>query len=209
MSTDDPSALHPAPRRAEILSQRRLYDGYFKLDELQLRYERQSGEMSAPMTRLLFERGDSVAVLPYNPVQREVALVQQFRHPAFVRGGSGWLWEVIAGMHDAGRTPEEMVRTEALEEGGYALGILRHVATVFASPGACSERIHLYVAPIHAHSRVAEGGGLSEHGEETRVQLFALDEALALIATGGIVDAKTVILLQWAALHWLELAAPR
>lgn len=202
------SAVNPAPpRRVELLAQRRLYDGYFKLDEVQFRFERESSAMSAPVTRILFERGDSVAVLPYDPARRQVVLVQQFRYPASVRGGPGWLWEAIAGMHDAGRTAEEMVRTEALEEAGYALGPLRHVATVYPSPGACSERIHLYVAPIHTRSRVAEGGGLIEHGEETHAQLFGLDEALAQVESGAIVDAKTALLLQWAALHWRELVA--
>lgn len=196
-----------SPKRVRILSTRRLYDGFFALDEVTLSFERFDGPMSAPVTRLLFERGDAVAVLPYDLRARSVVLVRQFRYPAWVREGPGWVWEAIAGMWDAGRSAEDTVRAEALEEAGYALGRLRPVMTFYPSPGACSERIHLYVAPITAAARVGPGGGLRASGEDTLVATFSLDEALAMAEDGRICDAKTIVAIQYVSRHWAELAA--
>jgi ADP-ribose pyrophosphatase len=188
-------------RQVLVEGQRRLYDGFFKLDEASVRYERFDGTLSAPHQRLLFERGDSVAVLPYDPQTRRVVLVCQFRYPVTARGDSAWLWEVIAGMVDSERTPEEVVRAEALEEAGYAIGPLEHIMTVYPSPGACSERLHLYLAPLAPGMRVASGGGLAEGNEDILVRLYTLDEALQLVGNGGITDAKTILTLQYLALH--------
>jgi len=190
------------PRRVEVSATERVFDGFFKLDRARVSYERFDGSMSAPMSRLVFERGDSVAVLPFDRQRRRVVLVQQFRYPAYLRNGPGWLWEIIAGMIEPGRGPEDVARSEALEEAGYGLGEIKHAMTVYASPGASSERIHIYLAPVVAHQHVGRGGGLPQDGEDILVRTFELDEALAMIEDDRVVDAKTVLALQFLALHW-------
>jgi len=196
------SGRRSGPRRVELSATERVFDGFFKLDRVTVSYERSDGSMSAPMSRLLFERGDSVAVVPYDRERRQVILVQQFRYPAHLRGGPGWLWEAIAGMIEPGREAEEVARSEALEEAGCLLGELRPAMTVYPSPGACSERIHIYLAPIASDQRASDGGGLAEDGEDIRVGIFGLDEALAMVEDGRIVDAKTALALQFLVLHW-------
>jgi ADP-ribose pyrophosphatase len=192
------------PRRVEVLSTERILDGFFQIDRTELRHERFDGSMSPPLTRLVFERGDSVAVLPYDVQRDEVLLVRQFRYPAYVRGGPGWLWEIIAGMQDD-HDPEWVARNEAMEEAGYRLGQLIPVATVYPSPGGSSERVHIYVAPVTPADRIGHGGGLDEDGEDIQVRAFALSDALAMVDSGGIMDAKTVLALQYLALHRREL----
>ena len=194
-----------APKRVVVHSSERVFDGFFRIDEAIVEYERFDGRMSGPMRRLVFERGDAVAVLPTDRERRQVVLVRQFRYPAFVRDGRGWLWEIIAGMQDEGRDAESVARAEAMEEAGYELGQLRHVMTVYPSPGGSTERVHIYVAEIRPESRVSEGGGLPRDGEDILVRSFSLEEAMAMIGEGRIVDAKTVIALQHLALHWDEL----
>ena len=189
------------PSRVEVLSSDRVYDGYFKIDCARLRFERYDGAMSSLITRLVFERGDSVAVIPFDGERHEVVLVQQFRYPAHVRGGPGWLWEIIAGTLDEGRDTESVVRSEAIEEAGYHLGELSHAMTVYSSPGGSSERIHIYVAPVTRESHVAGGGGLCDSGEDILVSAFSLDDAFEMVEDGRIVDAKTVLALQHLALH--------
>lgn len=208
LAGDGAGGAAPQPRRVEILDQERLLDGFFQIDKVRLRHERHDGAMSQPLVRLVFERGDSAAVLPYDPERGTVVLVEQFRCPAYVRGGPGWLWEMIAGAQDGGRTPEEVARAEAWEEAGYRLGPLEHIATVYPSPGGASERMYLYLAPITAADRQAPGGGLPETGEDILVREFSLEEALALLADGRIMDAKTVIALQYLALHRDRLRVP-
>jgi ADP-ribose pyrophosphatase len=189
------------PRQVQVQEMNRLYDGFFKLDQATVSYERFDGSLSAPHQRLLFERGDSTAVLPYDPFSGRVVLVRQFRYPLTARSDSAWLWEIIAGMVDGGRTPEEAARAEALEEAGYALGALDHIMTVYPSPGACSERVHIFLAALAPGMRVAAGGGLAEGHEDILVRLFPLDEALQMADNGGISDGKTILALQYLALH--------
>jgi ADP-ribose pyrophosphatase len=193
------------PRRVEVLAQERLLDGFFKVDRARVRYERYDGQMSAPHTREVFERGDTVALLLYDRAQREVVLVQQFRYPAHVRGGPGWLWEIIAGVQEEGRAAEDVARSEALEEAGYRLETLRAVLRFYASPGGSSECKTLFLAAVTPAQRVEPGGGLLKESEDILVRAFPLDEALAMVEDGRIMDAKTIIALYYLARHWDDL----
>jgi len=191
------------PQRVEVLSTERIHDdGFFAIERARLRVERFRGGMTEPMTRLACHRGDAVAVLPYDRARREVLLVQQFRYPVYARGDRGWLWELIAGIQDEGRAPEEVARAEAMEEAGLELGDLCHILTIYPSPGGSSERVHVYLAPFTAERRVAPGGGLAEHGEDIRVEVLGLDEALRMVFDGRIADAKTVAALLYLQVRW-------
>jgi len=202
----DKQAMSPMPNRVEIGPGERVYDGFFKIDSAQVSYERFDGSMSPPTTRLVFERGDSVAVLPFDPKRREVVLVKQFRYPAYVRNGPGWLWEIIAGMQDGGRDAETVARSEAMEEAGYKLGEMHKIMTIYPSPGGSSERLHIYLAPVARCEQVAKGGGLPESGEDILVRTFDLDEALEMIEAEDYMDAKTALALEYLKAHWDELS---
>ena len=192
------------PKRVRVRAMQRVFDGFFKLDRGEVSYERYDGSMSPAVPRLVFERGDAAAVLLFDRDRREVVLVQQFRFPTYLRDGPGWLWETVAGMVDAGRSVEEVARSEAMEEAGYRLDALQHVLTVYPSPGGSSERVHIYLASVRREQRVGAGGGLPASGEDILVRTFDLDEALKMIEDGRIVDAKTVLALQYLAMHWGE-----
>ncbi len=178
----------------------RVLDDFFQVLRATFRFVKTDGSLSEPLERLVFERGDSVAVLLYDPARDEVVLAQQLRLPVYLREGNGWLLELVAGMLDAGRSPEDIARSEALEEAGYQLDALEHLVTVYLSPGACTERIHIYLAEITPEQRVQAGGGLPGSGEDIRVRAIPRAEALAMVADGRIRDAKTVIALQRQAL---------
>ncbi len=184
------------PSRVEVLQRERLVDNFFKLDRILVRRERYDGSMGTPLSRLLFERGDAAGVLLYDPCTWEVLLVRQFRCAAYERGDDAWLWEIVAGTQAPDDDPAQTARREAVEEAGYRLGELHPVAIVYPSPGACTERIHLYVAPVTPEDRVADGGGLADEGEDIATAWIPLDEALAMVRRGDILDAKTVLCLQ-------------
>ncbi len=186
------------PKRVVVEAIDRVLDDFFTVDRVSLRYERFDGTMSPRITRLVFERGDAVAVLPYEPATGRVLLVRQFRYPAILRGGPGWLWETIAGIQDG--APEEAARREALEEAGLRLGALHHVTTAYLSPGACSERVRIYLAKCVEPLPEAGRGGLAEEDEDIEIRSFPLGEALAMVQRGEIADAKTVIALQHLAM---------
>ena len=146
------------------------------------------------------DRGNGATVLLYDPVRRTVLLTRQFRWPAYVNGHpDGMLVETAAGLLDDDE-PEVAIRREAAEETGVEIGELEHVFDLYTSPGSVTERLHCYAAPYTPAQRTSDGGGLAEEGEDIDVLELPVDEALAMVADGRIADAKTVLLLQWAAL---------
>lgn len=182
----------------------------FRIVRAKLQYRRFDGMMSAPITRISFERGDSVGVLLHDPVDDTVLLVRQFRYPVYAglsqeaRAGDGvqqaWLLEIVAGVQDADLTVGEVANKELLEESGYRMrGDLQRIATIYPSPGASSERIHVLLGEVDHNSRIGPGGGIMAEGEDTQIVALPLAEALAMIARGEICDAKTIIALQYLA----------
>ena len=129
-----------------------------------------------------------------------MVLVRQFRYPAYVNGYDDLLIEAAAGLLDDA-SPEVRIRAEAEEETGYRLGEIRKMFEAFMSPGSVTEKLHFFVAEYEPAMRVGSGGGLADEGEDIEVLELPIDQALAMIADGRIVDAKTIMLLQYAALH--------
>ncbi len=184
------------PRRVQVLEKERVFEGFMSLDRAVVRYERYDGSLSEPVARLVLERGDAVGVLLYDPERDLVVLVEQFRYPAYAAGDEGWLLEIVAGTVPAGADPAAVARSEVREEAGYEVQELQPLATCFLSPGGSSERVHLYAARIKVGERSAAGGGLAEEGEDIRLRTLGRAEALGLLRSGAIRDAKTIIALQ-------------
>src|SRR5437660_7000011 len=134
-------------KRVEVLNQRVVFDDVFKIREATVRHELFNGQMSGPLRRLVFERGDSAAALLLNRDTQKVILIEQFRYPTYKKG-PGWLLEVVAGIVDQGEQPEETIRREVREEVGYQVSDLQAIATFYVSPGGSSERVALYYAEI-------------------------------------------------------------
>jgi nudix-type nucleoside diphosphatase (YffH/AdpP family) len=183
-------------KRVEILNQRVVFDDAFKIEEATLRFERVNGQMSDPVRRLVLERGDAAAALLWNRDLQKVILIKQFRYPTYKKG-PGWLWEVVAGMVDQGELPEETIRREVHEEVGYQVGDLQPIATFYVSPGGSSERVALYYAEVGEADRVAAGGGSAAEHEEIEPVELSLPELWTALHEGNIVDAKTLIAVQW------------
>jgi ADP-ribose pyrophosphatase len=149
--------------------------------------------------RETYDRGDGAAVLLYDRRKRTVILTRQFRFPVFAHGEPGPLVEVPAGKLD-GDDPASCARKEAEEETGFRIADPVLVATCYSSPGSVTEKLSLFVAEYDAASRVSAGGGLADEGEDIEVLEVGFDDAMGMLARGEIEDAKTIILLQHAAL---------
>ena len=189
------------PSQVELLERETAFQGYFRIDRYRLRHEQFAGTLGAPMVREVFERGQVAAVLPVDPAAGRVVLIEQFRAGAWARGMQPWLLECVAGIIEEGETAEEVAQREAMEEAGCAIhDLLPIVAPFLSSPGACTETVSLYCARVDS---TGLGGihGLDEEGEDIRVTTFSIDEAIALLDQGRIVNAKTIIALQWLALN--------
>ncbi|SNY53816.1 NUDIX domain-containing protein [Paractinoplanes atraurantiacus] len=151
--------------------------------------------------RETYDRGDGATILLYNASQNTVLLSKQFRYPAYVNGHpDGLLIETAAGLLDDD-DPASAIRREAGEELGVTVGELEPVFAVWMSPGSVTERLHFYAAPYTSADRTGPGGGLADEGEDIEVVELDFDDALKMITDGRIADAKTIMLLQWAALN--------
>ncbi|UCH96258.1 MAG: NUDIX hydrolase [Candidatus Aminicenantes bacterium] len=183
-------------KKVEIQQKKRVFDDFFKIDEAVVRFEKFNGEMSPPVRRLNFERGDAAAVLIFNKETQKVILVNQFRFPTYEKSG-GWLIEVAAGMVDKDETPGECIRREVMEEIGYQLRTLTLISTFYTTPGGSSERIFLYYAEVTDSDRVSSGGGAETEHEDIQIVEFSLPELWKTLDAEKIMDAKTLVALMW------------
>ncbi|WP_328596793.1 NUDIX domain-containing protein [Agromyces humi] len=150
--------------------------------------------------RETYDRGDGACILLYDVAARTVLLTRQFRYPAYVNEHpDGMLTEVVGGLLDEDAA-EVAIRREAEEETGVVVGDVERVFEVYMSPGSVTERLHFFAAP-YVRGSVAHGSraGLVEEGEDIEVLELDFDDALDRIGH-DLIDAKTIMLLQWAAL---------
>jgi ADP-ribose pyrophosphatase len=126
----------------------------------------------------------AVVVVPV--VEGNVILVRQWR----VATGRELL-EVPAGKRDVdGEAPEETARRELVEEIGFHAGRLDRLCEFYNSPGFCDEYTHLYLATeLEPRPRAA----VSAEEAAMTIEQVALDDVDTLVATGAIVDAKSII----------------
>ena len=185
--------------RIRVKQVRVLSENYATLKDTTFEWRRANGEWQT-QTRETFDRGNAATLLPYNLEQRTVVLVRQFRYSAYVNGYDDLMIEALAGLLD-NETPELRIRAEAEEETGYRLGDVHKLFEAFMSPGALTEKIHFFVAEYEPRMKVGSGGGIADEGEDIEVLELPIDQALAMIADGRIADAKTIMLLQYAALN--------
>lgn len=177
-----------------------LSDNWYVLKKYTFDYRHKDGSWQR-VSREAYDRGNGAAILLYHPRRRSVVLTRQFRLPAFVTGHTdGMLIEAPAGLLDNAGA-EERIRHEAEEETGYRLGKVEKLFAAYMSPGSVTEKLHFFAAPIDDGDKVGDGGGLKDEGEDIEVLELPLARALDMIRTGEIEDGKTIMLLQYAALH--------
>ena len=185
--------------RVRVREVRLLSDQWSTLKTTTFDWHRRDGRWQE-CRRETYDRGNGAVLLLYNPARRSVVLTRQFRYPAFVNGHEGLLTEAPAGVLDDA-TPEDCIRAEAEQEAGFRVRQPRKVFEAFMSPGSVTERLHFFVAEYDPEDRIGAGGGLEHEGEDIEVLELPLEEALAQVARGEICDGKTIMLLQYAALH--------
>jgi nudix-type nucleoside diphosphatase (YffH/AdpP family) len=193
--------------RIRVRDVRLLSDNWYVLKTTTFDWRRSDGAWQTS-SRETYDRGNGAALIPYNRRLGTVLLTRQFRYPAYVNGYDGLMIEAAAGLLDEA-DPEARIRAEVEEEIGYRLGAITTVFECFMSPGAVTEKLHLFVAEYEPDMRVGEGGGVATEGEDIERLELPFAAALAMIRTGQIVDAKTILLLQHLALHVMHVAETR
>ena len=191
----------------EILQRETPFQGFFRVDRLTLRHRLFRGGWSAPLKRELFMRRDAAAALPYDPQRGEILLVEQFRVGALEWRDSPWCLEMIAGIADKdGESAEELIRREAIEEAGVTLTDMEQIAHYMPSPGGSNERLRIFVA----RADLTNAGGVFGHqgeGEDIRAFTVPVNDIPALLGSGRLDNAASIIALQWMLLHRSSLDA--
>lgn len=195
MPSDTPIADRLKNVRKETLS-----DAWYTLYRYTYEYRRTDGKWDRQQ-REVFDRGNGAAVLLYDPQRQCVLLTRQFRMPTYLnRNPEGLLIEACAGVLEES-DPEACILREILEETGYRLPGVEKVLEAYTSPGALTELMHLYLAPYSPGQKVTEGGGVTEETEDIELLEYGYAEVLEAMRSGEIRDAKTLLLLQYAALY--------
>lgn len=182
-----------------------LFQGFYRVDKLHLRHRQFAGGMGPVITRELFVRPSAVGVLVYDPDNDEVLLIEQFRVGALANEHP-WQYEIVAGLVEPGEALEDVARREAQEEAGVAVGAMEKVLDFLPSPGGSDELFTLFVACADLGS-AAGVHGLPEEGEDIRVNVMSVNQALAAVQRGRINNAACLIALQWLALNKSRLQA--
>lgn len=176
-----------------------LADGWCKLTEYLFDLKHRDGTWQR-LSREVYARGSIVACLLHNPQNDHVLLIRQFRLPSLLIGRDSHVIEVPAGMLD-GIDPEARMLAELEEETGFRVAKLEKLYDLMMSPGGLDENAVLFIGTYNANHRISDGGGLKHEGEDIEVLEMPLDDAIEMVKTGDIYDAKTVILLQHMALQ--------
>ena len=188
--------------KVKIKNIKNLSNDWYKLDKVNFDYNTKNGNWQN-QSREVYDRGDGAAILLYNSIKKTVILTKQFRMPSYLNeNNDGMLLEVCAGLLDK-NDPLTCIINEAEEETGYKIKSAKKIFQVYSSPGAVTEIIHYFIAEINDEMRISEGGGLASETEEIEVLEINFNEALEMISTGEICDAKTIILLQYAQINKL------
>lgn len=184
----------------EVLERQTVFQGFFRMIRVRLRYRLFAGGWSGPIERELFERDPCVGVLLYDPKQGLVGLTEQFRIGVLGAEQSPWLYEVVAGMAEPGESLEEVVRREVLEEAGIETGELVPICDYWVSPGGSSERMYLFCALVD----LADAGGLfglDHEGEDIRLHVLPEQQVFEWLDQGVCNNAATTICLMWLRNH--------
>ena len=179
-------------RRITVEKVEPLARGWAKLDRYTIRYTRGDGG-EVVIHREVHDHGHGATVLPYDTQRGTVLLVRQFRLPAYLHDGDGFIIEACAGLLDDD-DPAQCAKREAEEELGFRLANLRFMTTVYATPGAVTERLSLFIADYDHQARIGAGGGEAHEGEDIEVMEVPFEEMRRMVQDGRIVDAKTVLL---------------
>ncbi|MCA2015999.1 ADP-ribose diphosphatase [Vibrio tritonius] len=187
----------------EIISKETVFQGFFRMVKYAFKHRLFKGGWSEPIVREMFERGSAAALLPYDPQQDKVVIIEQIRVGA-LEHAHPWQLEIVAGIFDRDESPEEVVRREAMEEAGVEVGRVEKITSYYPSSGGCSEKLEVYVGEVDAS--LAKGvHGLDYEGEDIMVHVVSREEAYQLVKNGRIENGASIIALQWLELNYQTL----
>jgi len=190
----------------EILERKTLFQGFFRFEELKYRHRLYEGGWSNTISREVLHRGEAIGAVLYDPANDLIGLVEQIRPGAFEDPNGPWCLEVVAGMVDPGEEDlDAVVLREMQEETGLAPTSIEYICNYMASPGGCTEKLHVYCAIADLSGCHGGVSGLDTEGEDIRLFVKPADDVFTEIYSGRFNNAATMIGLQWLQANRLKL----
>ncbi len=180
----------------KILGKKIIHNGFFKMNEVTLKYQKYDGKWSNEIKRELFGGAQVSAVLPYDPDNKKIVLIQQFRPGTISRSNDNYLDEIVAGIIDQGENPEETAIRECFEETGCKVKNLRPIQGYFPAPGSSESFYHLFLGEVVAPSKEIIKG-LENENEDILVKSYNLEKVKEKMEKGEFLNGITLVALQW------------
>ncbi len=180
----------------KIINKKNIYSGFFKMNEVTIRYKKYDKSWSNNIKRELFGGAQVSAVLPFDPKKKEIILIQQFRPGTIGRDLDNYLDEIVAGIIDQGEDPRTTAKRECLEETGCDVKKLIPIQGYFPAPGSSESFYHLFLAEVETFTgeRIM---GLKSENEDILVKSYKISEVKKKLEKGEILNGLALIALQW------------
>ena len=187
----------------KVTNNKNLYDGFFKMNEVSLKYKKYDGSWSNEIKRELFGGAQVSAVLPYDPIKKEIVLIQQFRPGTISRNTNNYLKEIVAGIIDPGESPEIAAKRECLEETGYKIKKLTSIQGYYPAPGSSESFYHLFLGEIDSKNE-KKIMGLDTENEDILVESFNINQVKKMMQNGELINGLSLIAIQWFFLNIIK-----
>ena len=187
----------------KIINKKNLYSGFFSLNKYEFIHKKHDGEWTNSIEREIFSGAHVSTLLPYDPIKKEIILIQQFRAGVLSRYDDDYLFEIVAGIIDDGENPEETAIRECFEETGCEVKKIHSIQSYFPAPGSSESYYHLFIGEIQAFDgeRIR---GLEKENEDILVKSFKIDEVRQMLKEKKITNGLTLIALQWFFLEYYK-----
>jgi len=187
----------------KIINKKNLYSGFFSLNQYEFIHKKHNGEWTNVVEREVFSGAHVSTLLPYDPIKKEIILIQQFRAGVLSRYDENYLYEIVAGIIDEGENPEETAVRECLEETGCEVKKLHTIQSYFPAPGSSESYYHIYLGEVQAFDgeRIR---GLEKENEDILVKSFKIDEVRKMLKEKKIINGVALVALQWFFLEYYK-----
>tara|TARA_B100000575_G_C23030746_1_gene593433 strand:+ start:87 stop:668 length:582 start_codon:yes stop_codon:yes gene_type:complete len=187
----------------KIINKKNIYNGFFKMDEITLKYKKYDGSWSNEVKREIFGGAEVSAVLPYDPKNKRIVLIQQFRPGTILRNTKHYLDEIVAGIVDKNENPENAAKRECFEETGCKIKKIIPIQGYFPAPGSSQSFYHLFIGEVDSPNNIYIKG-LETENEDILVKSYSYEEVKKKLKNGEILNGLTLVALQWFFLNFYE-----
>ena len=187
----------------KIINKKNLYSGFFSLNKYEFIHQKHDGNWTEKVQREIFSGAHVSTLIPYDPIRKEIILIQQFRAGVLSKYDDDYLYEIVAGIIDPNEKPEETAKRECLEETGCEVKKITPILNYFPAPGSSESYYHLFLGEVNSFDgeRIM---GLEGENENILVKSYKVNKVKKMLKENIIKNGLTLIALQWFFLEYYK-----